>query len=208
MTPAQMESFSKSIPESGKVKFLLPTSIIDLTRPWYCADLIYEHIKNNNLLEDDLFFVAFSLGGIVTQWLLSDHPELRVKKLILVGTPIGGYKFVPPNPFFSNDFPKDLPIYVIAGSRGRKTWLLSETNDGVVDLESALDIRQQNLKDFAVFHVDHNELEEIPGVQERIARWLDLRQEVPQNVMAGNDAFSHSSQRLRNLMNQPIALPN
>ncbi len=208
MTPAQMESFSKSIPESRKVKFLLPESIVDLTRPWYCADLIYEQIKKNNLLEDDLYFVAFSLGGVVTQWLLRDHPELRLKKLVLVGTPIGGYRFLPPNPFFSNDFPQDLPIYVVAGSKGRKAWFLGEVNDGVVDLESALAIRERNLRDFAVFHADHNELEENAGVQERIAQWLDLRQEAPQNVVAGNDAFSHSSQGLRTLMNQPLALPN
>lgn len=204
MTPEQMESFSRSVPESRKAKFLLPTSVKDLTRPWYCADLMYDHIQRNNLADDDLYVVAFSLGGVVTQWLLSDHPELRVKKLILVGSPMGGYKFFPPNPFFSNNFPKDLPIYVIAGSKGQKVWFLREENDGVVDLKSALDIRDQNLKDAAVFHADHNELEEIPEVQIQIAQWLDLHQEPPQNIVAGNSP----SQNQGRFTDTPVRLPN
>lgn len=140
MTHEQMDTFSSSVPESGKVKYLLPEALSELVRPWHCADLIYNYIKNNQLSDDDLIFVSFSHGGIVAQWLLSNHPEIRVKKLILIGTPIGGYKFVPPNNFFSNKFPKDLPIYVIAGNKGHDEWFLRDGNDGVVDLDSALDI--------------------------------------------------------------------
>jgi pimeloyl-ACP methyl ester carboxylesterase len=116
MTHDQMDFFSSSVPDSRKVKHLLPEALSELIRPWHCADKIYDYIINNKLSDDDLIFVSFSHGGIVTQWLLSDHPELRVKKLILIGTPTGGYMFVPPNNFFSNKFPKDLPIYVIAWS--------------------------------------------------------------------------------------------
>lgn len=208
MTPSQMESFSRSVPESEKVKFLLPTAVKDLTRPWHCADLIYDHIQKNGLAEEDLYFVAFSLGGIVTQWLLSDHPELPVKKLILVGSPMGGYKFLPPNPFFSNNFPEKLPIYVIAGSKGQKAWFLRDVNDGVVDLKSALDIRDHNLKEAAVFHADHNELEEIPEVQAQISRWLGLRQEPPRNVVAGNTAFSRPTRELGGAAGPLVAIPN
>lgn len=208
MTPSQMETFSQSVPESRKVTFLLPTEIKHLTRPWYCANLMYEQIRKNNLMEDDLYVVAFSLGGIVTQWLLTDHPELRIKKLILVGAPMGGYKFVPPNPFFSNDFPKELPIYVIAGNKGHKSLFLREENDGVVDLRSALDIRDQNLKDAAVFPVEHSELEVIPEVQTQIAQWLDLHQEPPQNILAGNNPLSLQSQKLGQLSDAPVNRQN
>ena len=188
MTHEQMKSFSRSVPESRKVKFLLPESLIELLRPWHCADLIYNYIKNNSLSDEDLVFVSFSLGGTVAQWLLSDHPELHVKKLILVGTPVGGYKFVPPNNFFSNRFPKDLPIYVIAGNKSRDAWFLQAENDGVVNLDSALDIPDQNLKDAAIFYADHTELEEMPEVQAQISMWLDLGQEPPQNFVADNNS--------------------
>ncbi len=204
MTPAQMESFSRSVPETEKVKFLLPTAVSDLARPWYCADLIFDHIQKNGLADDDLYFVAFSMGGIVTQWLLRDHPELPIRKLILVGSPMGGYKFLPPTPFFSNDFPKTLPIYVIAGSKGQKAWFLRTENDGAVDLKSALDIRDQNLRETAVFHADHTELEELPEVQAQISRWLGLNW----NGVAGNGALAHSSQGQAGETGGAITIPN
>jgi pimeloyl-ACP methyl ester carboxylesterase len=188
MTHEQMKSFSRSVSESRKVKYFLPEELSELVRPWHCADLIYNYIKSNNMSDEELIFVSFSFGGIVAQWLLSDHPELHVKKLILVGSPIGGYKFVPPNNFFSNRFPKDLPIYVIAGNKGQNAWFLRDENDGVVDLKSALDIPDQNLKNAAIFYADHTELEEMPEVQARISMWLDLGQEAPRNFMAYNNA--------------------
>lgn len=186
MTDEQMESFSRSVPESRKVKHLLPKALSELVRPWHCADQIYDHIKENNLEDDDLILVSYSLGGTVTQWLLSNHPELHVKKLILVGSPIGGYKFVPPNNFFSNKFPANLPIYVIAGNRGQDVWFLRDENDGVVDLDSALNIPDQNLRGSAIFYASHSELEGMPEVQTQISRWLDLEQETPQNLVVNN----------------------
>lgn len=186
MTPAQMDTFSGSVPESDKVVYLLPDALSELVRPWHCADLIHNYIKKNNLSDKDLTIVSFSLGGTVAQWLLSAHPEYHVKKLILVGSPVGGYKFLPPNNFFSNKFPKDLPIYVIAGNKGQDAWFLRVENDGVVDLDSALDIPDQNLKDAAIFYADHTELEEMPEVQKQIARWLSLKQE-PSPTLAFRD---------------------
>lgn len=208
MTASQMESFSQSVPDSRKVKYFLPSKISELTRPWYCAEMVYDYIQRNNLAEDDLYVVAFSMGGIVTQWLLRNHPELRIRKLILVGTPIGGYKFVPPNPFFSNKFPKDLPIYVIAGSKRQNSWFLRQDNDGVVDLESALNISDENLRDVAIFRADHNELEDMPEVQTQISQWLDLGQEPPRNVIAGNTPLSPQSRNLDSLTNGTVNLPN
>ena len=188
MTHEQMESFSKSVPESRKVKYFLPEELSELVRPWHCADRTYDYMMNNNLSDEDLILVSFSYGGIVAQWLLKHHPELHVKKLILVGSPIGGYIFVPPNNFFSNRFPKDLPIYVIAGNKGRHAWYLRDENDGVADLNSVLDIPEQNLKGAAIFYADHTELEEMPEVQNQISKWLDLRQEPSQYFMAANNA--------------------
>ena len=176
MTPVQMKSFSSSVPESEKVVYLLPDTLSELVRPWHCADLVHNYIKKNNLSDANLIFVTFSLGGTVAQWLLSAHPEYHVEKLILVGSPVGGYKFLPPNNFFSNRFPRNLPIYVIAGNKGQDAWFLKDENDGVVDLDSALDIPAQNLKDAAIFYADHTELEVMPEVQEQIALWLNLKQ--------------------------------
>lgn len=174
MSVEQMETFSRSVPESRKVKYFLPEALSELVRPWHCANLIYNYIKNNNLSDKDFIFVSYSHGGTVAQWLFSDHPELHLNKLILVGSPIGGYKFVPPNNFFSNSFPKNLPIYVIAGNKSQDVWFLRDENDGVVDLESALDIPDQNLKDTAIFYADHSELLEMTEVQTQISLWLDI----------------------------------
>jgi pimeloyl-ACP methyl ester carboxylesterase len=207
MTQEQMAAFSRSVSESDKVEYLLPDEVSELIRPWYCADLLFTHIRDNELLHDDLILVSFSHGGIVSQWLLNAHPELRVKKLILVGAPIGGYKFVPPNNFFSNKFPKDLPIYVIAGNKGQDAWFLRAENDGVVDLDSALDIPAQHLKDAAVYFADHSELKTLPEVQARIAMWLgigpespDLKAEMnpPSRPMVYSRRFSGSSHQYPN----------
>src|ERR1039457_5063787 len=120
-----MESLSRSVPEGQKARFFLPKGFFNLVRPWYCAELLYEYI-HKNLADDDLIFVSFSLGGIVTQRMLNDHPELSVKKLILVASPVGGYRVPPPYPFFSEDFPKGLPVYVIAGSKSEESFHLRE----------------------------------------------------------------------------------
>ena len=208
MTDTQMESFSSSVPESRKVKYLLPEAMSELVRPWHCADLIYKYIKRNKLVDEDLIFVSFSHGGTVAQWLLKDHPELHVKKLILVGAPIGGYKFVPPNNYFSNSFPKDLPIYVIAGNKGQDVWFLRHENDGVVDLDSALDIPDQNLKDFAIFYADHAELKKDPEVQARISQWLDLHQEPDTNMLAENNARLNASTDISRFINSPNKIAN
>lgn len=102
-TPEQIESLSRSVPEGQKAGFFLPSGLFDLIRPWYCANLLYEYIRDN-LSDDDLIFVSFSLGGNVTQRMLNNHPELPVKKLILVASPIGGYRIPPPYPFFLRTF--------------------------------------------------------------------------------------------------------
>lgn len=172
MTPEQMESFSGSASDAHKTTFLLPQALAELVRPWHCARLLYADIKQKSLIDNDIIIVAFSYGGIVTQWLLDEHPELNIRKLIMVGTPIGGYKFVPPNNFFSNKFPAELPIYVVAGSKSRKTWFLEDDNDGVVDLSSVLDIKDNNLYDFAVFNVEHSDLWKSQEIQNKISLWL------------------------------------
>ena len=187
MTAAQMESFSGSVPESRKVTYLLPNALSELVRPWHCAELVNTYIQDNNLANENFIFVTFSFGGTVTQWLLNAHPEYRVQKLILVGSPVGGYKFLPPNNFFSNRFPSNLPIYVIAGTKGQDAWFLQDENDGVVDLRSALNIPDENQKDAAIFHADHTELEEIAEVQQQIALWLGLGKESLQRVSADSD---------------------
>jgi pimeloyl-ACP methyl ester carboxylesterase len=183
--PAQMESLSRSVPDSLKVQYFLPEKITELIRPWHCADLLYDFIRSNGLADDDLVFVAFSLGGIVTQRLVRDHPELQVRKLVLVAAPMGGYRRVfPSNPFFLNEFPRDLPVYVIAGVRGQRVWYLQSNNDGAVDLASALDVPAQNLKGVAVFDASHNDLQEIAGVQDKLVEWLDVGSDPSHGALA------------------------
>ena len=208
MTTEDMESLSRSVPESEKDTYLLPKSLSELVRPWRCADQVYSHLKKNSLTEADLIIVSYSHGGTVAQWLLSNHPELHVKQLILVASPIGGYKFVPPNNFFSNRFPKDLPIYVIAGNKSQNFWFLRDENDGVVDLDSALDILDQNLKDVAIIHADHNELVKIPEVQAQLSKWLNLVQESPSNVVVENNSHLSSSIDNRHVSAPSDTIPN
>ena len=170
-TPEQMESLSRSVPEGQKVRFFLPSGFFELIRPWYCADLLYEYIRKN-LSDDELVFVSFSLGGNVTQRMLNKHPELPVKKLILVASPIGGYRVPPPYPFFVADFPKGLPVYVIAGSKSEDSFHLREVNDGSVDVQSAFAIPDDNLQDGTIFPAGHLELHKLPQVQTQLFQWL------------------------------------
>lgn len=193
-TPAQMESLSRSVPEGQKARFFLPEGFFNLVRPWYCADLLYEYIRKN-LADDDLIFVSFSLGGIVTQRMLNNHPELPVKKLILVASPVGGYRVPPPYPFFSDDFPKGLPVYVIAGSKSEESFHLREVNDGSVDVPSAFAIPDDNLKDGAIFPAAHLEMHELPQVQTQITQWLVLGDDSQKEE--GEKKIAREEKRLR-----------
>lgn len=183
--PSQLDSLSRSVPDPLKVKYFLPEKITELVRPWHCADLLYDFIRTNGMTDDDLVFVAFSLGGIVTQRLVRDHPELHVRKVVLIAAPMGGYSRVfPSNPFFLNEFPRDLPVYVIAGVKGKRVWYLQNMNDGAVDLASALAIPEQNLKGVAVFDASHNDLQEIAAVQNKLVEWLEVGSEPAHDVVA------------------------
>lgn len=175
-TRAQLDSLSSLVPAGQKAEFLLPSGFFNLVRPWFCADRLYEFVREN-LGDDDLVFVAFSLGGIVTQRMLNDHPELPVRKLILVASPVGGYRIPPPYPFFSDNFPEDLPVYVIAGNKSVESIHLRDVNDGAVDVLSAFAVPDGNLKDGAIFPAGHLELFSLPQVQAQLARWLSLGDE-------------------------------
>jgi pimeloyl-ACP methyl ester carboxylesterase len=170
-TPEQMESLSRAVPEEQKARYFLPSGFFDLIRPWYCAELLYEYIRKN-LSDDDLIFVSFSLGGNVTQRMLNDHPEMPVKKLILIAAPIGGYRVPVPYLFFSADFPKSLPVYVIAGSKSEDSFHLRGVNDGSVDVQSAFAIPDDNLRDGTIFPAGHLELHKLPQVQTQLSQWL------------------------------------
>jgi pimeloyl-ACP methyl ester carboxylesterase len=170
-TPAQLDALSGLVPAEQKAEFFLPGGFFNLIRPWFCADRLYDFVQRN-LGDDDLIFVSFSLGGIVTQRMLNNHPELPVRKLILVASPVGGYRIPPPYPFFSDDFPKNLPVYVIAGSKSTGSLHLGEVNDGAVDVASAFAVPDDNLKGGVIFSAGHHELFALPQVQAQLAEWL------------------------------------
>ena len=92
--------------------------------------------------------------------------------------------------------------------KGQDAWFLRDENDGVVDIDSALDIPDQNLKEAAIFYANHAELEEIPEVQAQISQWLNLHQEPDPDIMAENNARLNASTDFARFISSPKKLPN
>lgn len=139
------------------------------------ADRLAAQLAALNGLEFDL--VAHSMGGLVARTLLSRHPDLRVRRAVLIGTPNHGSelaaKFRSLRLFHrlygkaaaalptENAFLKSLPpprceFGIIAGGLGTKRfgiapWIRGD-NDGLVSVASA---QLEGARDFIVLKVDH-----------------------------------------------------
>lgn len=96
---------------------------------------LHEQLKEKNIC-GSIVLVAYSWGGLLARGLSGSYPEWDIKKIILIGTPNGGYKLAPQWLFSvtSTERSRNIPMFVVAGDRGAKKWYLDDPNDGTVEL--------------------------------------------------------------------------
>ncbi len=129
--------------------------------------------------EQEFDMVVHSLGGLVTRAMLARHPRLRVRRLVMLGTPNRGSELatkLQKSPIYrvlfgkphsaiahESEFIKNLPpprceFGIIAGGFGKKfgmvPWVRGD-NDGLVAVESA---KLDGAKDFILLRLDHRRL--------------------------------------------------
>lgn len=165
-------------PESEKKMEFLQNSI---------GGIIVKPAKNYFLVEDaadDLFrqlkplklkkiqLIGYSWGGIIARRFIEKYgQEIEVEKIILIGTPNGGYWMMPKfvRNFLISQNPAGVSVFVIAGNKTAKKWYLRSLNDGKVDLESALDVKAEEK---LIFLLDHTELINNEVVIKKVLEWL------------------------------------
>ncbi|MDI6717811.1 MAG: alpha/beta fold hydrolase [Patescibacteria group bacterium] len=162
-TEKQMELLNKNIENST---LIIPQTHIPLGKS---AEEIFEKLENKGMTKGKFVLIGYSWGGLVARQFTEDHPEM-VKKIICIGTPNNGYPLTP-NLFFNinNAVGKNIPTFAIAGSSSKKRWFFKNLNDGVVEIDSALNLPR--LDDFKIFPLSHLELINSREVIKQIFEW-------------------------------------
>lgn len=147
----EMESFADSISEKRLV-INLPKNFFDLMSTKSCSEYIFQQINQSvDIQKEEITIIAYSWGGVTTRIMLENHKELRVKKFIIVGSPVGGFWFAPSFLFSATDR-DDIPVYLIAGNIDGK-------GDGTIPMDSVFSVPSEHVKDFEIFdETSHTEL--------------------------------------------------
>lgn len=162
----QLEFLKKEIPGSIIVMNNVATSFVPTGDVSEQVKILEDKMKDLGI--EKATFVAHSYGGLVVREFARKHPE-AVEKIILIGTPNGGYK----NWSFGKGslIDRDIPIYVVAGNKSSKKWYLADdNNDGTVDVSSLYSIP---ISDARMFQLDHVELIHSKEVTSQINAWLE-----------------------------------
>jgi pimeloyl-ACP methyl ester carboxylesterase len=134
---------------------------------------VLQQLKRKNM-DARLILVGHSWGGLIAREIDRQHPGL-LRKIIVIGTPNGGYRLTPRFIYGVADSTSTTPLYVIAAyNSDRKKWYMkSEKNDGSVDLDSALDLGKRKIQDLAIFkNTGHVELIRSHEVARQIKFWI------------------------------------
>ncbi len=140
-----------------------------------------EQLKEKGLSNNELTVIAYSWGGLIIRRISEDYPEIKIKKIILVGTPNGGYS-IAPRWFWRMFYGKmpdrkrksKYPLFVIAGDKGRERWFLKGSNDGAVELSSVLAVEAKEVR---IFPLSHVQLVRDKSVVEQIQLWKEEKYE-------------------------------
>jgi len=114
---------------------------------------------------DDITIVAHSMGGLVSRAFINSYKKIQIKKFITIATPWNGQKYaqlggdsikniaasfgnmVPKSAFLENnqniEFPNYLNHYLLFAYKGKKSFVLDSSNDGVISLSSQLYTKAQ-----------------------------------------------------------------
>lgn len=133
-----------------------------------------EQLKEQKLENEQIVFIAHSWGGLIVRKISEDYPEIKIKKIITIAMPSGGYSIAPRwfwRMFYGKmpDRKSKYPLFVIAGDKGRERWFLKGSNDGIVELSSVLSVEADEIMLFPLNHLEliHNE-----SVVEQIQLWV------------------------------------
>ena len=137
---------------------------------WRAAEELNDQISLKD--GEKIVFVGFSWGGLISRQFAEMYPE-KVRAVVVIGSPNGGYHFAPKGPFWIDvKKSRHVLVYVMAGEKSIRKWWLSEVNDGVVDLESAFDLPYEVFKGGMVLNLEHHEMLGSGVVSSQIRAWL------------------------------------
>ncbi len=166
--PEEMSFLKNGIQEkvAGEVIVLKPGRYLPLEDA--AADT-YQQLQTLGA-DGNIILVGFSWGGLISRQLAEQHPE-RIKKIVQIASPNGGYRFAPAFLFrIEAGASKNIPLFIIAGTKSVKRWGLRPVNDGTVDISSALAAKAKASRVFPLGHVELLHSEE---VVQQIKMWLD-----------------------------------
>ena len=121
-----------------------------------------------------IILVGYSWGGLIARQMDAENPGL-VKKVITIASPSGGYRFSPSSIFMPDDRKSDTPLYIIVvhdAHFSKKWYMRSEKNDGVVDIESALDIGRRPNEIVIFGGISHQDLMENKKITNQVLKWV------------------------------------
>ena len=158
--PQRMVSLQKEL--GGEI--MITSSRLPL---WRAAEELNDQISLKD--GEKLVLVGFSWGGLISRQFAEMYPE-KVRTVVVIGSPNGGYRFAPKELFRINvEKSRHVLVYVVAGEKSVRRWWLSEVNDGVVDLESALNLP---FRRGLVLNLEHYEMLGSGVVSSQIRAWL------------------------------------
>ena len=130
----------------------------------------------------EISIIAHSMGGLVSRSFISRYSrQIKINKFITIATPWNGQKYaelggkfakslaasfgnmVPNSVFLQNmqneDFPNDLEHYLFFTFKGKKSFVLDPSNDGVISLSSQLyEIAQKRAYKIHGFNNTHTDI--------------------------------------------------
>jgi pimeloyl-ACP methyl ester carboxylesterase len=164
-----IEVLQKRIPEAV---------IVDLPTYWpistASSDMMELLLEKKIDVSDGVILIGHCWGGLIARQMDADNPGL-VKKVITIASPSGGYRFLPSFIFKPDDEKSHTPLYVIAvhdAHFSKKWYMRTEKNDGIVDIESALDIGRVPNKIVIFDGISHQDLLENKKIANQILEWI------------------------------------
>ena len=133
----------------------------------------------------EIIIIAHSMGGLVARAFINQYKNINIKKFITLVTPWNGQKYaqlggdfakkiapsfgnmVPKSSFLENnqniEFPKNLKHYLLFAYKAKQSFILDNSNDGVISLSSQLyDKAQKKAYDVYGFNESHADILKAP----------------------------------------------
>ncbi|MEK7521097.1 MAG: alpha/beta fold hydrolase [Patescibacteria group bacterium] len=166
---AQLDPMESALREAGhRVVVVRPTIFLPLPA---AAEELYVELEKEGVLKEEIALVGWCWGGLIARRFAEQyHGEARVRAIVEIASPNGGYRFAPRFLFDPGiERSVEVPLFVIAGNKSAEKWYLRPENDGTVDIQSVLSVSARGT---AVFPLRHLELIASGEVARQVAAWL------------------------------------